>query len=151
MKAISLWQPWASLIAVGCKTRETRAWRPPASMVGERIAIHAARTTKGIDVAWEDAALSAICLDALGGGWSETDLPLGAIVATAVLSGASPTSPPGRKRSEASPPEDDMGDYTPGRWVWFLEHIRRLPTPIPTVGRQGFWEVGDVDKEAEQR
>lgn len=26
MKAISLWQPWASLMAVGAKRYETRSW-----------------------------------------------------------------------------------------------------------------------------
>ena len=26
MKAISLWQPWASLVATGAKTYETRSW-----------------------------------------------------------------------------------------------------------------------------
>ena len=29
MKAISLWQPWASLVAEGVKTIETRSWAPP--------------------------------------------------------------------------------------------------------------------------
>jgi len=43
MKAISLWQPWASLIAVGVKPYETRDWAPPAALIGQRIAIHAAK------------------------------------------------------------------------------------------------------------
>src|SRR5262245_34476504 len=43
MKAISLWQPWASLIAIGTKTMETRDWAPPREYLGGRIAIHAAK------------------------------------------------------------------------------------------------------------
>jgi activating signal cointegrator 1 len=43
MKAISLWQPWASLIACGAKPYETRHWAPPAELIGHRIAIHAAK------------------------------------------------------------------------------------------------------------
>lgn len=43
MKAISLWQPWASLIACGAKPYETRSWAPPRSMIGQPIAIHAAK------------------------------------------------------------------------------------------------------------
>lgn len=43
MKAISLWQPWASLIACGAKPYETRDWAPPASLIGQPIAIHAAK------------------------------------------------------------------------------------------------------------
>lgn len=43
MKAISLWQPWASLIACGAKPFETRHWAPPRNLIGQRIAIHAAK------------------------------------------------------------------------------------------------------------
>ena len=43
MKAISLWQPWASLIACGVKQFETRSWAPPRSLIGTTIAIHAAK------------------------------------------------------------------------------------------------------------
>lgn len=39
VKAISLWQPWATLVAVGAKTIETRNRRTSNS---GRIAIHAA-------------------------------------------------------------------------------------------------------------
>ena len=41
MKALTLHQPWASLIAGGRKTIETRPWAPPCGLVGERFAIHA--------------------------------------------------------------------------------------------------------------
>ena len=43
MKAITLWQPHASLIASNAKPYETRTWSPPDSMIGKRIAIHAAK------------------------------------------------------------------------------------------------------------
>lgn len=43
MKAISLWQPWASLIACGAKPFETRHWAPPRELIGQTIAIHAAK------------------------------------------------------------------------------------------------------------
>jgi hypothetical protein len=43
MKAISLWQPWASLIACGAKPYETRSWAPPRELIGQTIAIHAAK------------------------------------------------------------------------------------------------------------
>ena len=45
MKALTLYQPWASLIAVGAKTIETRGYRPPSTLkLGERFAIHAGKT-----------------------------------------------------------------------------------------------------------
>jgi hypothetical protein len=40
--SISLWQPYASLIAIGAKPFETRHWSPPANLIGKRVAIHAA-------------------------------------------------------------------------------------------------------------
>ena len=43
LKAISLHEPWASLIASGHKTLETRSWRPPKRLVGCTIAIHTAK------------------------------------------------------------------------------------------------------------
>jgi hypothetical protein len=43
VKAISLWQPWASLIACGAKPFETRHWAPPQGLIGQTIAIHAAK------------------------------------------------------------------------------------------------------------
>lgn len=42
MKALTLWQPWASLVIEGVKTIETRSWPCPPTLIGERIAIHAA-------------------------------------------------------------------------------------------------------------
>lgn len=41
MKALTVWQPWASLIAVGAKPYEFRSWKPPAWLVGKQLAIHA--------------------------------------------------------------------------------------------------------------
>jgi hypothetical protein len=51
MKAITLKQPWASLVASGLKQVENRTWAVPKSIRGERIAIHAG---KGWDDYWND-------------------------------------------------------------------------------------------------
>lgn len=45
MKAITIWQPWASLIALGVKTIETRSW---STDYRGPLAIHAAATPAGI-------------------------------------------------------------------------------------------------------
>lgn len=60
MTALSLWQPWASLIAHGAKTIETRGW---ATHYRGPLAIHAAKTTKGID------ELPGDCEGKTEGGW----------------------------------------------------------------------------------
>jgi hypothetical protein len=40
MKALSLQEPFASLVRDSKKLVENRSWAPPASLIGERIAIH---------------------------------------------------------------------------------------------------------------
>lgn len=39
MKALTIWQPWASLIMIGAKPYEFRSWQPPAWLIGKRRAI----------------------------------------------------------------------------------------------------------------
>jgi len=46
MKALTIHQPWASLIIHGVKTIETRGWACPKSLIGERLAIHAGKSTE---------------------------------------------------------------------------------------------------------
>ena len=72
-------QPWASLIACGLKTIQTRDWPPPMAVVGERIAIHAGKRPPD---SWEwNDDLRLACEQ-----WN-FDMPLGAVVATARLAG----------------------------------------------------------------
>lgn len=126
MKAISLWQPWASFIANGLKPFETRPWAPPKWLVGKRIAIHAAkRPTSKDDREW-------------AAGLGISDLPFGAIVCTVELRGVF-------KCHEDSLlpqlyPPDEFGDYSPGRWAWHLVDIERFEPPIPALGARGFWD-----------
>ena len=53
MQALSMHQPWASLVAKQVKHIETRDRRPPSRLLGQRIAIHA---TKQIVTINPDAA-----------------------------------------------------------------------------------------------
>ncbi len=53
LKTISLWQPWASWVALGWKPIETRLHSRFASLAGQRIVIHAAQKW---DRCWFDLA-----------------------------------------------------------------------------------------------
>ena len=75
MKAITLHQPFAQLIADRRKRYETRSWAPPPCMVGNTIAIHAAKKFDEGLMAWAEDF----------GYEDPTFLPLGAIVCTARL------------------------------------------------------------------
>lgn len=108
MKAISLWQPWASLIACGAKPFETRHWAPPRDLIGQTIAIHAAKKIEkgaaqfaeelmygqhkdgGFELADKLEASwggDAAC-DDLMGKFCETIMPIGCVVCTAKLDAA---------------------------------------------------------------
>ena len=98
MKVLTLHQPWATLIALGVKTIETRgqAFR---SLVGQRIAIHAAATMGALNyLCWQedhdgetpDVLLPVrhlLTVDQRDNGIVRAvhGLPLGAIVATALV------------------------------------------------------------------
>ncbi|ETI62979.1 hypothetical protein C100_14945 [Sphingobium sp. C100] len=124
MKALSLWQPWASAIALGHKRIETRHWS-----TGYRglIAIHAAKrwTADERDFASVEHTL----------GRLPAKLPLGAVVATAMLVSI--------RRSEdlvdtIGPIERLYGNYAP-------KDVRPLPVPFPCIGRQGLFEIDMPD------
>lgn len=132
MKALSLWQPWASLVAVGAKTIETRSWMPPARFDGERIAIHAAKRTDDLALLTRDPFRRA--LERAG------VLPLGAIVATVRLVGVEQITPDLCR--VLSGDELAFGNYSTGRYAWHLSDPILLE-PIPTTGRQGFFDVPD--------
>lgn len=92
--AFTVWQPWASLIAWGVKTTETRSRAAPQKLIGKRIAIHAAKrpaNLRGLNWHTKDhldqrCTGSSRCTK-IGAYWvcSGQCLPHGAIIATAVL------------------------------------------------------------------
>ena len=170
MKAITLTQPWATLVAIGAKQIETRGWR--TSYRG-KLAIHAAagygkggaRAHKAL-CGTEPfcSVLNAACkahYDALNksGGvlraMAESPfMPMGMIVATCELVdcqmiGVLPSGDPAYMAYDEFPPvlqavqepERSFGDYTAGRWAWILTNVRALPEPIPAKGALGLWAV----------
>jgi activating signal cointegrator 1 len=125
MKALSLWQPWASLVADGRKRIETRSWRPPNYLVGHWLAIHA--TKRG------DAAFAEGC------GYDIRVIPRGAIVACAFLDSWMYFTP--QNTEYISDDEKKYGDFTEGRFGWKFSEIRKLPEPLAWRGAQGIFEV----------
>ena len=133
MRTISLWQPYASLVIAGTKRFETRGRRPPQALEGVRIAIHAAR--KPIPAGCYSAALHALCGRLFGEDYAST-LPYGAVVGTVRLSGSKPVE---EIAAGLGRDEEICGDWSPGRFAWSLESPEGLPSPVPAVGRQGWW------------
>ena len=57
MKAVTLYQPYASLVAIGAKKFETRSWK--TSYRGP-LAIHAGVSEKYLDLGWQEPFFSAL-------------------------------------------------------------------------------------------
>jgi hypothetical protein len=111
MKALTIRQPWAGLIACGVKDVENRSWTPGTALaIGERFAIHAGTAYEMTDV--------------------DDDYPLcrvhGVIIATVRLVDVTRTS-----SSEWA---------NPGSWHWVLDSPRRTRSTAHVVGRMGLWD-----------
>lgn len=156
MKAISLWQPWASLVAIGAKKIETRGW---STSYRGPLAIHAAKHwTKDLgSMCLKEPFYSRLAAVGFCGITRRLcGLPLGAVVATCRLARVEPIYdfPQTIVGNEfVGTPERDFGDYREGRFGWVLEDVRQLPTPVPYAGSQGFFDVPDalLVEEAEVR
>lgn len=131
MKVISLWQPWASLIAAGAKTWETRSW--PTRYRGA-LAIHATKSVNRQVLDFLESQDSQALREAMiDRGLYLDALPLGCIVAVCRLTDCIEcvAGEPAPKGQEA------LGDFSPGRFAWKLEAVKSLMTPVPFTGSQG--------------
>lgn len=166
MFALTIWQPWATLIAESAKHFEFRRWAPARSMWGTSIAIHAgARPVRRNEVRelliklesshWRETGLEreqSIAL--LERVWlAPGSLPLSSVVCLATLGepirndalaarlGLAPDgdaiwSLTGRI---GSPPLNDSDRDEHSNYGWPLTDIRRLEPFVPARGAQGFW------------
>ena len=123
MQAITLHQPWASLIANGSKQYETRNW---STNYRGPIAIHAGKK--------QDSSNSRLL--ELAGASNISELPAGAVVAIAELIDCiQMTSEFITSQSET---ERACGDWTAGRYAWKLENVRAIE-PVAIAGKQSLW------------
>lgn len=143
VKALTLTQPWASLVALGEKRFETRSW--PTSYRGP-LAIHAG---KGLGPIGGKRGLLEVCAtEPFASVLAKhrlvpADLPLGQIIVVVTLAQTARTElvldylrAPGRDGEQ----EIAFGDYTAGRWAYELTNLRAVG-PIECTGALGFWDV----------
>lgn len=166
MKALTLTQPWASLVVLGEKSIETRSWK--TSYRGP-LAIHAAKKAAPLEE-WPAGAADELWRPIIGVPPPvEPDdirlaLPKGYIVGTVELvsirqvHGYTDQGPilgwPDREESGSSigdlgkyvnathPWEQELafGDYSPGRYAWLLRNPEAWENPVPARGALGLWE-----------
>lgn len=136
VKALSLWEPWATLMALGEQTIETRQWstryRGPLLICGAKRFVKRELLDLLEDPDYR-RALSGVWKGRGGDG-----LSLGKAVALVDLYDCVATS--ALKRIGAVGQDRPFGNYTDGRFGWVTTGLRRLK-PFPVTGRQGLFDV----------
>lgn len=136
MKALSLIQPYATLIILGYKQLETRSWQ--TSHRGN-LAIHASagKPSWARQVCETDLYIQRALAKH---GLTFDTLPRGAVLGTVGVRGMLPIDK--NLISHLSPLEFACGDYSmPGRFAWDLFAALPLTTPIACRGALSVWEV----------
>lgn len=142
MKALTIIQPWATLIASGHKVNETRSWK--TNYRGE-ILIHAGKNPKDYT--------SGFYIDDPDGRYFHAaginpgtfgDLPRGMIIGKATLLDCVQITKEFKDElMETNPAEYAFGDYRIGRYAWVMENPELFKEPIPAKGMMGLWNWED--------
>jgi hypothetical protein len=133
VKALTLTQPWATLVVRGIKRCETRSWHYGYSdNLPMPLAIHAA---KGQDADAREFAEYLV----RSGVLDTADLPRGAIVGTVRYVGWDYAYPTLFEELKPSDLELELGDWSDGRVIWRFDHPREFDEPIPRRGELGVW------------
>lgn len=147
MKALTVWQPWASLIMAGFKPYEFRGWPAPRSVVGQRIVIHAGgRALKKTEVRdlINQLAASAFCgglkIDAVtfleDVLMDRRTLPRAAGLGTVLLGEPKQSCDLWPDHFEGLS-DSDRREHS--NWAWPVSEIEPFEPIVPIKGHQGFW------------
>lgn len=145
-KAITLWQPWATLVAIGAKQFETRSW-----MTHHRgpLVIHAAKRFKRQEILLCYEEPFRTCLMEAGYQGPKS-LPLGRALCVIELRSIHPTSGgsiSSFKELALFQQELAFGNFDAGRLAWRLCQPR-IFEPISMRGRQGIWALTPDERAA---
>lgn len=140
MKALSIWQPWCTALALGKKRIETRGWK---THVGGTVALHASRTTTGLREMLDEPELWSRVLGVSPQILQRTfeALPFGAVVAVGMLKGCHRVEDLVEMPALHENDELALGDYSPGRWGWHFDRVTLLDEPVAARGHQSLFEL----------
>lgn len=127
MKALTIWQPWASLVVWGEKKLETRGW---ATRYRGPLAIHAGLG----DMTEELIACNRFYAEVFQ--VRPKNLPHGVVLGIVNVLDCEPIN----HEFLISSKEEAFGDYSAGRFAWELEVVEVFTAPVPAKGKQGLWE-----------
>lgn len=152
MRALTVWQPWASLIAWKEKHYETRGW---ATQYRGLVAIHAALNRDMTDELYRTNSYYRAVFERRGLVRKDGAFHLreGVVVAIAELKAVEKTEHlwvRGLAGGKITQQEKEFGDWGSGRYAWEMANVRELIDPIPAFGNQGLWEWRMKESEAER-
>lgn len=133
MKALTLHQPYASLIAIGYKQYETRSRR--THYRGKLLITSAKKDTKQQREVWERIS------NHIGIETSWEALPKGKAILVCDLAGCWQMEPKSINKQREI--ELLVGNWIPGYWAYRLENAKAIADPFPVQGKQGFFNVND--------
>ena len=139
MKAITLYEPWATLIAIQAKKIETRSW---GTRYRGPLAIHSAMNQLRWCKALERTPFFKEALYPNGNylyPWRNCG---GVVAIVELVNCIEIVTPIESMGMDLSDQELAFGDFTVFRYMWILEHKKRLDPPYQVRGRQGLWEWG---------
>ncbi len=132
LKAISLWQPWASLIPLGLKHYETRSWK--TNYRGKLLICSTAKSTNA-----QYQQYLKICNEVELPPWDETNFPHGQAIALCDLTDCIQMT--AEFIEQQSETEILCGDWQVGRYAWKLENIQPITEPFAVKGKQGLFNI----------
>lgn len=139
MKALSVRQPFASLLMAGKKRFETRDWALRRELWGVKMALHASKTYDAADMYCTDNLMRYVELHEVLLG----EMPLGCVLGIIVVEAVYRTH---ELAPKLGPLELAQGDYRPGRAAWRVKVIDVFPEPVAAVGKLGLWEWSGVNR-----
>lgn len=148
MKALTYWQPWATLVVFDVKPWDFRGWRPPRALIGHRMVIHAGarkvsqsevdQLIRLLEAGGRYAAATALApieraIEVLRSGDFPLSCGLGTVLVGEPRSGAEIGADLGALKVN-----DSDRDYHTN-WGWPMLEVERWPEPVPMRGQLGLW------------
>lgn len=149
MQALTLHQPWASLLAEGVKEFETRSWGCPQKFIGSPIAIHAAKTKKALwtpdakrhsdlgGIPWSHVFREfGLPTPTIADGWLGHVLTIGVFVSSHEIIGIRPVKNNTTEQPYEFSTKATFAKWLPGNKQYFPLYPTKLELQL------GGWEVG---------
>lgn len=157
MKAVSVKQPWASLIVepdpnnigFGIKDIENRTWKCPEKYIGQRVLIHSSANPA---IEFKNICLldmyqigmteeMIVELNKLPFSWKSFTKENGAIIGSVEIVGCVINHPSiWAEKTEVLTDVDGFPMYGKKIYNWVLANPIKFPEPIPAKGKLSFWE-----------